>query len=204
MTSPASLAASFQISLPDGWEQQLPARPLSTDEQKMEYVISLGEWNIRQRTGGPFAAAIFDRQTNELVSLGVNRVVPQVCSLAHAEAVAIALAQQAQQTHDLSACSTTGLELFASGQPCVQCFGMTWWSGVNRLVMGARASDIERLTGFREGPLPEDWTTRLASRSPLAAVQVKTDVCRERACELLLAYSQSGGTNYSPGLADAP
>lgn len=194
------LSSSFQISLPDGWQNQLPVAPLTDDEQKMEFVVALGEWNIRRGTGGPFAAAIFDRSTHELVSIGVNRVVPQTCSLAHAEAVAIGLAQNARHTHDLSNCSDQGVELFASGQPCVQCFGMTWWSGINRLVIGARSSDIESLTRFREGPLPEGWTSLLADRTPLAPIDVRRDVCRERACELLREYTDSGGTNYSPGL----
>lgn len=193
------LASEFHICLPDGWQQQLPTIPLTSDEQKMEFVISLGEWNIRNGTGGPFAAAVFDRDTSSIISIGVNRVVPQTCSLAHAEAVAIALAQQACGTHDLSGSSAHGMELFASGQPCVQCFGMTWWSGVNRLVIGARSSDIEGLTQFREGPLPAGWQNLLASRQPLPPVEVQTDVCRERACDLLREYTRSGGINYSPG-----
>ncbi|MCR9202787.1 MAG: nucleoside deaminase [Planctomycetaceae bacterium] len=196
-----SPASAFQITLPDGWKKQLPAALLRSDEQKMEFVISLGEWNIRGKTGGPFAAAIFDRRTHEIISIGVNRVVPQSCSLAHAEAVAIALAQQAHRTHDLSSAADEGVELFASGQPCVQCFGMTWWSGVNRLVIGARSSDIEELTQFREGPLPTGWKNLLANRQPLPPIDVRTDVCRERACELLREYTASGGTNYSPGLS---
>lgn len=197
-----SLASAFQISLPAGWQQQLPSTPLISDEEKMEFVISLGEWNIRGNTGGPFAAAIFDRRTHEIVSIGVNRVVPQSCSLAHAEAVAIALAQQARSTHDLSLGTGDGVALFASGQPCVQCFGMTWWSGVNRLVIGARSSDIEELTQFREGPLPDSWQQLLAQRQPLPPIDVRTDVCRDRACELLREYTATGGTNYSPGLSD--
>ena len=156
-------------------------------------------WNISHETGGPFAAAVFCRETNELISIGVNRVVPHHCSLAHAEAVALALAQQSRATHDLSEDPDRSYELFASGQPCVQCFGMVWWSGVTRLIIGARASDIEELTGFHEGPLPERWQDKLASRSPLPSVDVIQDVCRKKAREVLRMYTKSGGDNYSPG-----
>ncbi|MEZ6125005.1 MAG: hypothetical protein R3C49_17815 [Planctomycetaceae bacterium] len=89
-------------TLPVGWQSQLPNSLLTTDAQKMQFVLKLGAWNVAQKTGGPFAAAIFCRETAELISIGVNRVVSLSCSLAHAEAVAIALAQQRLQTHDLT------------------------------------------------------------------------------------------------------
>jgi len=188
----------FEISLPMGWSQQLPAATLTTDDAKMRFVIELAAWNVRNQSGGPFSAAVFDRETNDLVSIGVNRVVPHRCSLAHAEALAIALAQQHLETHDLSATGSGRFELFASGQPCVQCFGMVWWSGLTRLVIGARSSDIEELTSFREGPLPKDWRTCLADRADQPSVEVVTDVQRERARDVLREYTKSGGQNYGP------
>lgn len=188
----------FEISLPTGWQQQLPATPLRNDIDKMRYVIELGQWNIKHKTGGPFASAVFCRDTDALISIGVNRVVPANCSLAHAEAVAIALAQQQLSTHDLSAAGSGRYELFASGQPCVQCFGMVWWSGITRLAIGARSEDIEELTPFQEGPLPAAWQHQLASRSGQPAVQVVTDIEREAARTLLANYTASGGANYGP------
>ncbi len=188
----------FSIDLPKGWEGRLPETELSDDVAKMQYVIGLAEWNVRNETGGPFSAAVFERNTNELIAIGVNRVVPAHCSLAHAEAVAIALAQQQLQTHDLTTIESGSYELFASGQPCVQCFGMVWWSGLTRLVIGARASDVEELTSFREGPLPDQWQDRLANRMPQPPVEVVTDIERERARQVLKAYSASGGLNYGP------
>ncbi len=191
----------FEISLPDGWEQQLPDTPLCNDVDKMRFVINLAHWNIQQQTGGPFASAVFCRDTNALISMGVNRVVPENCSLAHAEAVAIALAQQQLQTHDLSssgASRSSRFELFASGQPCVQCFGMVWWSGLTRLVIGARSADIEELTPFREGPLPQDWQRLLNNRTGQPAVEVVTDIERAAARDVLASYTAQGGQNYGP------
>ncbi|MCA9051567.1 MAG: nucleoside deaminase [Planctomycetaceae bacterium] len=188
------------MSLPFGWQELIPGCCPETDEQKMQFVLQLAEWNVRQQTGGPFAAAVFDRTGGELIAIGVNRVVPHSCSLAHAEAVAIALAQQSLRQYDLSSDPRRSFELVASGQPCVQCFGVLWWSGITRLVIGARATDIESLTGFCEGPLPERWTERLAHRDPLPPVEVMQDVCRDDARRILRSYTDSGGTNYSPGL----
>ena len=196
-----SLADRIEWTLPAGWQNQLPPNKLVTDTEKMRFVVQLGRWNIDQQTGGPFAAAVFCRETHELISIGVNRVIPLHCSLAHAEAVAISLAQQKTMSHDLSLVGAGRFELFASGQPCVQCFGMVWWSGLTRMVISARATDIEELTGFHEGPLPENWPALLASRSPLPSVEVVTDIERTAGRELLRLYSAQGGANYSPGQA---
>ena len=199
------LAHSFTVGLPNGWQTQLPGKVLDNDTDKMKFVLNLAAWNISNRAdgqfGGPFAAAVFDIRSHELVSIGVNQVVPANCSLAHAEAVAIALAQQQLQTYDLSSVVDHTYEMFASGQPCVQCFGMTWWSGIQRLVIGARASDIEDIAGFDEGPLPADWQTLLSDRGSLPPVSVVSDICRDEARQLLQNYVDLGGTNYSPGLS---
>lgn len=188
----------FEISLPEGWQQQLPLTPLTNDVDKMRFVIDLARWNVEQQAGGPFASAVFCRDTNSLISIGVNRVVPAHCSLAHAEAVAIALAQQQLQTHDLSSKSSGRFELFASGQPCVQCFGMVWWSGITRLIIAARSDDIEELTPFREGPLPEHWQQLLSDRHGQPSVEVVPDIERDAAREVLAHYTAQGGQNYGP------
>lgn len=195
---PPKLADHISLSLPDNWESMLPKATLFTDEQKMSYVIELAFWNIRQCSGGPFAAAVFDQNTNALVSIGVNQVVPQRCSIAHAEALAIGLAQRHLKTHNLATTGDGRYELFTSGQPCVQCYGMVWWSGITRLIIAARSSDIEQRAGFREGPLPENWQQQLEQRPGQPAVEVVLDVCRAEACEVLSQYAHQGGENYGP------
>ena len=133
------------------------------------------------------------------MAAGVNLVLPLHCSLAHAEAVAITAAQQALSTHDLAAPSLPAMELVTSAQPCIQCYGIVWWSGVQRLVIGATKDDVERITGFAEGPLPEDWVGELAHREPLAPVTVVRDVLRADACAVLRRYVEEGGRVYNPG-----
>lgn len=191
-----TLQSEFTVRLPDGWERQLPNGPLQDDHRKMGFVIGLADWNSTQKQGGPFAAAVFDEASHELISIGVNRVVPDCSSLAHAEAVAIALAQRQLNTFQLAKHST--LTLFTSGQPCVQCFGMLWWSGISRLVTAASADDIEELTSFNEGPLIANWQQALADRSPLNSVKVTEGIAREQARDVLKKYGEAGGSNYGP------
>ncbi len=80
-----------------------PETSLPTARARMRLAIRLAAENIARESGGPFGAAVFERDSGRVVSAGVNLVVPSCCSLAHAEAVALALAQRALGTHDLSA-----------------------------------------------------------------------------------------------------
>ena len=50
----------------------------------------------KQRSGGPFGAAVFGPD-DRIIAVGVNRVLPHACSLAHAEMMAYMLAQQRTQ-----------------------------------------------------------------------------------------------------------
>ncbi len=169
-----------------------------TLEARMDLVIRLAERNIREG-GGPFGAAVFEIETGKLVAPGVNRVVSSHSSLAHAEAMAIAVAERVLKTHDLGAPELPAMELVTSAQPCIQCYGILWWSGLHRLVIGANHEDVESITGFHEGPLPENWAARLENRHPLPPIEVIRDVRREEARRVLHAYRKSGGIVYNPG-----
>ena len=72
-----------------------------TLNDRMKAVIRLSQLNIDHQTGGPFAAAVFEKDSGKLISIGVNRVMPLNCSTAHAEIVAISLAQKKLGTYDL-------------------------------------------------------------------------------------------------------
>jgi tRNA(Arg) A34 adenosine deaminase TadA len=79
-------------------------------EERMRLVIELSRHNVEQKTGGPFAAAVFDREGN-LIATGVNLVLTTNCSILHAEIVAIALAQKilGRAVLEMGAESTTTL-----------------------------------------------------------------------------------------------
>jgi len=168
-----------------------------TVEDRMALAIRLSQRNI-EAGGGPFGAAVFEIATGRLVAPGVNLVVPLSCSLAHAEAMAILIAQQVCGTHDLGAGHLPPMELVTSAQPCIQCYGNLWWSGLRRLVIGARKDDVESLTGFAEGPLGDDWRENLEHRPPLLPISVVTDVLRDEACRVLQRYRDMGGLIYNP------
>ncbi|HST44222.1 MAG TPA: nucleoside deaminase, partial [Luteimonas sp.] len=82
--------------------------------------------------------------------------------------------------------------LATSAQPCCQCFGATVWAGIDRLLIGARASDVEALTEFDEGPLPADWVGELQRRG----IEVRRDLERDGACAVLADYGRAGGRRY--------
>lgn len=73
------------------------------------------------------------------------------------------------------------------------CLGAVMWSGVRRLVCGARGADAEAV-GFDEGAKPAAWPEALERRGIL----VLRDVCREQAAAVLRDYHASGGIIYNP------
>jgi len=139
-------------------------------------------------TGGPFGAGIFDF-SGKLIAVGVNRVEVVGLSIAHAEIVAISLAQGLLSTYDLSA--RGNLELVTSTEPCAMCLGAVPWSGIRRVVCGARDEDA-RAIGFDEGDKPADWKEKLERRG----IEVQVDVCRAAAAEVLREYVRRGGGIY--------
>jgi tRNA(Arg) A34 adenosine deaminase TadA len=180
--------------------ESTPEDHFSTLEKRMAFVIELSRQNVLHKTGGPFAAAVFERDSGRLIAPAVNIVLRGHTSVAHAETMAFMLAQQRLETFDLGASHLPPMELFASSQPCIQCFGNTWWSGVQALTIGARASDVEEITSFKEGPLPENWVELLEHRPPpLKRISVTRDLLREEARAVLSLYRDNGGFVYNAG-----
>ena len=136
------------IAMPT-WLEQLEAenvgRVIVGDEAKIRFVVELAEKNVQHETGGPFAAAIFERDTDRLIAVGVNVVVPSKQSWAHAEMTAFAHAQNKLNKVALKNCV-----LASSCEPCAMCSGATLWSGVEKLIFGAPRKAAEEI-GFDEG-----------------------------------------------------
>ncbi len=186
------------LKLP-AWVEELDLRDREypTLEDRMGLVVELARQNVERGTGGPFGAAIFEGGTGRLLAPGMNLVVPSGCSVAHAEMVAIMVAQQAIGDFDLGAEGRPDYDLFASTEPCAMCFGATPWSGVRRLVCGARDEDA-RAVGFDEGAKLPDWAAALEERG----IVVVRDVCREEAAAVLRDYAESGGQIYNARQGD--
>jgi len=164
----------------------------SSDDDKMALVIALANANVGHNTGGPFGAAVFDLTTDRLVAPGVNRVVPASNATAHAEIAAISIAGSRLGRHDLGDGGRHPMTLVSSVEPCAMCLGATPWSGVSRLVIGARDEDA-RAVGFDEGTKPRSWIESLHARD----ITVVRDVLRQEAADVLAAYRQAGGEIYN-------
>ena len=165
---------------------------LPSDEKRMKFAIELARQNVLHGTGGPFGAVVFDCSTGRPVAVGVNLVVGSNCSHAHAEMVALAIAEQRLSSYTLNRPGFPRYELFTSSEPCAMCFGAIIWSGVSRLVCGARTADAED-AGFDEGAKPERWIAELEKRG----IEVLTALCRSEACEVLQLYLDKGGMLYN-------
>jgi tRNA(Arg) A34 adenosine deaminase TadA len=183
---------SVQLSLPPWVDAFLEPQPevLSAVEDRMRLVIDLARENIRHG-GGPFGAAVFDAVTHRLLAPGLNLVVPSGCSVAHAEMLAMMIAQRALGSHDLSANGSRECELVTSSEPCAQCFGAIPWAGLTRLVCGAPAHAAEAI-GFDEGPKPENWVHELERRG----INVIRGVLAPEAASVLSSYREGSHSMY--------
>lgn len=195
------LYPSVNVSLPS-WVSDLvkPGTIFPTIEDRMRLAIALADRNISQKTGGPFGAAIFEIESGKLVAPGVNLVVVGACSLAHAEIMAFMIAQQSLGTFDLGSPDLPTMELVTSAQPCIQCWGAVWWSGIKRLITGASCEQTEKLTGFDEGPVPPNWADLLRRRLPESSrIEVIENMLSDEACAVLKRYKDMGGKIYNTG-----
>lgn len=189
-----SLHTSCEMRLPhwleafiDGW-----AEPLETGEQRMHLAVSLAAENVRHLTGGPFGAIVVGEPDGSLLGVGVNLVTEAGLSMAHAEIVAISMAQSAAGDWNLGA--GREVQLVTSCEPCAMCFGAVPWSGVNSIIWGAGKADAEA-AGFDEGDKPGDWIESLERRNIRAA----GGILREEAAAVLSRYARRNGAIYHPG-----
>ena len=186
------LYAQVHLTLPVWVHETVDASALyASDDDKVALAIELSRVNVEENTGGPFGAVVFGPD-HRILSVGVNRVLPQNTSLAHAENMAYMLAQQRLQTARLNERVGGTVTLATSSQPCCQCYGATVWAGIDRLLIGARAEDVMELTEFDEGPLPADWIGELNKRG----IEVVRDLNRDAAREVLRMYGERGGERY--------
>jgi tRNA(Arg) A34 adenosine deaminase TadA len=183
------------IRLPDWLKNFVATSPevFPNVEDRMRFVIAIARQNVQRETGGPFASAVFEH-SGRLIAPGVNMVVTSNCSVLHAEIVALVLAQKTLGRYDLSDEGRLHYDLVAAAEPCAMCFGAIPWSGVRRLVCGARDEDA-RAIGFDEGPKLDDWVAALNNRG----IAVLRDVLREEAAVVLREYVAAGGTIYNSG-----
>ncbi len=168
------------------------AGPLRDARARMAFAIDLSRENVEHGTGGPFGAVIADAETGRLLSAGVNLVEREKNSVLHAEIVAIMFAQRELEAWTLARPGRPKYEVVTSSAPCAMCLGAVLWSGVSRLVCGARTEDVQAI-GFDEGPVFDESFDYLQSRG----VIVVRDVMRDEARAVLHEYQARGGTIYN-------
>jgi tRNA(Arg) A34 adenosine deaminase TadA len=184
---------SFELHLP-AWIVGVreSAGPLASDAERMRFVVGIARENVKQRTGGPFAAAVFESGSGRLVAVGPNLVTSLGQSVMHAEVVAIMEAQRVAGSYALGTEGGPAHELFTSCEPCAMCFGAILWSGVRRLVCGATKADAEAL-GFDEGPVSDASYEYMRRRGIIVARQVE----RATAQAVLSMYAAADGAIYN-------
>jgi tRNA(Arg) A34 adenosine deaminase TadA len=189
------VATRFELSLPEWAPDALAAapEPFADIEARMRWVIDLARTNFVRDTGGPFAAAVFEEATGRVVSIGVNRVVPGRCSSAHAEVMALSLAQQALEGHDLGGPGQVAHQIVVNWAPCAMCCGAICWSGVRSVVIAGSGPEMEALTGFDEGPLHPSWPEELRRRG----ISVRDGVLRDESIEAFRQFAASGRPVYN-------
>ena len=194
MADRGSRAGKIVLKLPK-WLCEVAEREgfaLASIESRMRFAIELARQNVEHRTGGPFGAAVFEAASGRVVGVGANLVEASNCSIAHAEMIAIAGAQQALGRYDLGASGV--YELATSTEPCAMCLGAIPWSGLRRIVCGAYGEDAAAI-GFDEGAKPADWVGELRKRG----IEVVRDVLRDEAQAVLQQYAKAGGLIYNAG-----
>jgi tRNA(Arg) A34 adenosine deaminase TadA len=167
-------------------------RPCETAEDRMRLAIALSRENVERRTGGPFGAAVFERGSGRLVSVGVNLVVSHRNSTLHAEMVAMMMAQSRVGSYSLRAEGLPAHDVAASCDPCAMCLGALLWSGVSRVLCGARREDAHILE-FDEGPVFPESYRYLENRG----IEIQRGVLREEALAVLELYRDRGGEIYN-------
>jgi tRNA(Arg) A34 adenosine deaminase TadA len=167
-------------------------RVYRTDEERMRLAIAVSRENVERGTGGPFGAAVFERDTGRLVAVGMNSVVRLSNCTLHGEMVAFMMAQRRLDSFTLNAPHLPAHELHTSCEPCAMCLGATLWSGVRRVVYGAGREDAARLN-FEEGPVFPESYRYLEDRG----IDIVRGVLRDEARAVLELYRTSSGKIYN-------
>ena len=188
------MVSSITLTQPDWAEEELARLPseIPEIEARMRAVIRFSQLNIEHETGGPFAAGVFDNASGRLITIGVNRVLAHDCSSAHAEIMALSLAQQVQGHYDLGA-RGQDYQLVVNWRLCAMCFGALIWSGVRSLVIAGSGPELEQITGFDEGPVTPAWKQALSERG----IELTDNVLKEEAIAVYRQFADSGSLVYN-------
>jgi tRNA(Arg) A34 adenosine deaminase TadA len=163
-----------------------------SDEERMRLAIAVSRENVVRETGGPFGAAVVERDSGRVVAVGMNAVVRLNNSALHGEIVAFMMAQQRVGSYTLRSPAGRVHDIYTSCEPCAMCLGAALWSGVTRVVYGAAREDAARLH-FEEGPVFEASYQYVEERG----LEIVGPVLRDEAREVLELYRARKGKIYN-------
>jgi guanine deaminase len=109
----------------------------------MKKAIKQAHKTMNQNIGGPFGAAIIDKD-GRLIAVSSNTVLQSHDPTAHAEMNAIRIAGEKKKTHDLTGCT-----LITTAFPCPMCLGAIVWANIKQVTYGCTSQDAEAI-GFRD------------------------------------------------------
>ena len=124
----------------------------------VERVLKEATENNIKSGGGPFAAAVVNSKTYDVLSLKGNSVTPLFDPSAHAEVCAIRDACSSIKSVDLR-----GYTLVSSCRPCPMCAAACFWAHVDQVVYLASSEDAAR-AGFDDALIYKQLSLPEASR----------------------------------------
>jgi len=190
------ILTEWKLSLPSWvgeWERQHQDKRYHQLDDRLRFTLELAKENILRKTGGPFSAVIFQDTIGEVVSIGVNHVIAENCSMAHAEIMAIMAAQKKLHAFDLGSPEMPSYHLISSAQPCAMCTGAIPWSGIRKLTYISPKEDVQDILGFDEGPLHPQWVQEFKKRH----IDIQEGSFQEEAKAILILYKKLGGPIYN-------
>jgi tRNA(Arg) A34 adenosine deaminase TadA len=159
-------------------------RPYPGDRDRMRVALLVAGQNVERKTGGPFGAAVFERETGRLISVGLNQVEALGSPLLHAELFALFIAEQRLK---LLPGGAHPLELHTTCDPCIMCAGAIVLAGITRVVCASTTDDAEA-AGFP--PISGAATEPLFAQH---GIEERREVLRDEAREILRLYRAMRG-----------
>ncbi|MBQ9313576.1 MAG: nucleoside deaminase [Clostridia bacterium] len=109
----------------------------------MKLAIDRARETMNQNFGGPFGAAIVDKN-GEVIAVNSNSVLKENDPTAHAEINTIREACKKVGTYDLKE-----YVLYTTAYPCPMCLSAIIWANISKVYYGCTPKDAEEI-GFRD------------------------------------------------------
>ena len=190
---PRVLPTTLTISLPD-WVNDVDRPDVQAHlTDRMEFVLDLAVRNVDRGTGGPFAAAVFEQGSGRLVSVGVNRVVPE-----NRAWLTRRCSRSGWRRHPWGPTTSGALDSHdSSWSAAARCARCAWvrscGPGWARSCTPRRPGMSSRQWGSTRGRRRPDYSHQLAHRG----IRVVPGVMRDQGLAVLRRYVAAGGVVYN-------